>query len=184
MNSAVPNERDTGVYFMWSPSEIRERFKQLTSNNLKGSGDYGMLTIGAHNGQTLNRPEKNNDLHRVARFTYPFKLSSGQFIETSIQVYEGKFQVINGSAIGKDFYDQRSAASLIIYPQPLGFQAEYNIGTGPEFDPEKNKVVHQNLHGGYVMTYYQFHHGKDRFFPYLRYQVYDGGKKVESASWK
>jgi hypothetical protein len=182
LNSAIPNERDTGVYLMWSPTEIRRRFKELTSNNLKGSGDYGMLAIGAHNGQTLNRPEKNDDLHRVVRFTYPFKMENGQFIEASIQAYEGKFQMINGLASGKDFYEQRTAASIVIYPQPIGFQAEYNIGSGPEYDPNKNVVRTQGLRGGYVMTYYQFHNGNDRFFPFIRYQLYDGGKKLESGS--
>ncbi len=182
LNSAIPNERDTGVYLMWSPTEIRRRFKELTSNNLKGSGDYGMLAIGAHNGQTLNRPEKNDDLHRVVRFTYPFKMENGQFIEASIQAYEGKFQMINGLASGKDFYEQRTAATIVIYPQPIGFQAEYNIGSGPEYDPNKNVVRTQGLRGGYVMTYYQFHNGNDRFFPFIRYQLYDGGKKLESGS--
>jgi hypothetical protein len=32
------------------------------------------------------------------------------------------------------------------------------------------------------MTYYQFHNGNDRFFPFIRYQLYDGGKKLESGS--
>ena len=182
LNSALPNERDTGVYLMWSPEEVRTRFKELTSNNLKGSGDYGMFTFGTYNGQTLNRPEKNNDLHRIARFTYPFKLAGGQFIEASVQAYEGKFQMINGSAVGKDFHEQRAAASLVVYPQPLGIQAEYNIGRGPEYDSGSNKVTNQDLRGGYIMPYYQFYYGNNRFFPYVRYQKYDGGKKLESAS--
>lgn len=182
LNSALPNERDTGVYLMWSPTEIGKRFKELTANNLKGSGDYGMLAIGAYNGQTLNRAEKNNDLHRVVRLTYPFKMDNGQFIEASLQAYEGKFQLINGVASGRDFYDQRSAASFIVYPQPLGFQMEYNIGRGPEYDPNSKTVGHKNLEGGYAMVNYQYYNGNHRFFPYLRYQVYGGGKKMESAS--
>ncbi len=182
MNSALPNERDTGIFFMWSPTEIGKRFKELTSNNLKGSGDYGVFAIGAYNGQSLNKPEKNNDLHRVVRLTYPMKLSSGQFVEASLQAYEGKFQLINGVASGQDFYDQRSAASLIVYPQPVGFQMEYNIGTGPEYDPASNTVGHKKLEGGYAMVNYQYYHGNHRYFPYVRYQVYNGGKKAESAS--
>lgn len=183
LNSALPNERDIGVFLMWSPEEIRKRFRELTSaKHYKGSGDYGMVAVGAYNGQTLNRPEKNNDLHRVVRFSYPFKFSNGQFLEASLQAYEGKFQMINGVAVGKDFQDQRAAASLIVYPQPLGIQMEYNVGRGPEYDPARNVVRHQDLRGGYVMPYYQFYVGDHRFFPYIRYQVYEGGKKLEAAS--
>jgi hypothetical protein len=161
---------------------MRKIFRELTSNNLKGTGDYGMFATGLYNGQSLNRPEKNNDLHSVVRFTYPVKLTSGQFIEASLQAYEGKFQVINGLAAGEDFQENRSAASFIIYPQPLGFQMEYTLGRGPEYDPTKNAVKNQDLKGGYAMAYYQINNGNHRFFPYLRYQEYDGGKKLESAS--
>lgn len=174
LNSAVPNERDLGVFFMYSPSDVRRRFKELTANNLKGSGDYGLFAIGAYNGQTLNKPERNNDLHRVARLTYPFQTESGQFIEASIQAYEGKFFVA-----GKDHYEQRSAASFVFYPQPFGFQVEYNVGVGPEFDPDSGEVKVQSLKGGYVMVNYQFEHGGDRFFPFIRYQEYEGGRKSD-----
>jgi hypothetical protein len=176
LNSAAPNERDTGVYLMYSPNEVRKRFKELTLNHLKGTGDYGLLAIGAHNGQSLNRPEKNNDLHRVIRLTYPLKLDNGQFIETSIQAYEGKFNV---APINEDFYEQRTAASFVIYPQPLGFQLEYNIGQGPEYDAERDEVRSQELQGGYAMVNYQFHYKDDRFFPFIRYQQYQGGRKVD-----
>jgi hypothetical protein len=176
LNSAVPNERDTGLYLMYAPTQVRKRFQKLTKNNLKGSGDYGMLAIGAHNGQTLNKPEKNNDLHRVIRLTYPFELQNGQFIETSLQAYEGKFNV---SPDNEDFYEQRTAASLIIYPQPLGFQAEYNVGQGPEYDPKQDRVRTQSLKGGYAMVNYQFILNEERFFPFIRFQNYQGGRKVE-----
>ncbi len=174
INTAAPNERDTGVYFMYTPTEVRARFKELSNPTLKGTGDYGMLTIGGYNGQTLNKPEQNNDLHRVVRLTYPFKLSSGQFIEASLQAYEGKFSIT-----GKDYYDQRTGASIIYYPQPFGFQAEYNQGSGPEFDATQNKVRSQKLEGGYAQINYAFTHKDERFFPYVRYQRYNGGRKNE-----
>lgn len=177
INTAAPNERDTGVFLMWSPIEIRKRFKELTSNNLKGTGDYGLLAIGAYNGQTLNKPEKNNDLHRVVRLTYPFKLENGQFIEASIQAYEGKYT----DEADSDFYDQRSAASFIVYPQPLGFQVEYVVGSGPEYSPEEGKVITDELKGGYVMVNYQTYWNQDRLFPFVRYQEYQGGRKLEDG---
>lgn len=179
LNSAAPNERDTGVYVMYAPTEVRKRFRDLTQNNLKGSGDYGMIAIGAHNGQTLNRPEENNDLHRVVRLTYPFKLESGQFIETSIQAYEGKFRASNG----EDYYDSRTAASIIYYPQPFGFQIEYNVGQGPEFDESQNEVVTDELAGGYAQINYNLNVGNHRFFPFIRYQEYQGGRKIENGNF-
>jgi len=187
LNTAAPNERDIGVYFMWAPTEIRKRFKELTSNNLKGTGDYGLIAIGAYNGQTLNKPEKNNDLHRVVRATYPFKLSNGQFIEASVQAYEGKYAAVTQVSEGNptnysDFYDQRSAASLIFYPQPLGFQVENNIGQGPEYDPKSNSVRTKSLKGGYAQVYYQAYYENHRFFPFIRFQEYQGGRKLDDLA--
>lgn len=182
LNTAAPNERDIGVYVMWAPTEIRKRFKELTSNNLKGTGDYGLIAIGAYNGQTLNKPEKNNDLHRVVRATYPFKLSNGQFIEASVQAYEGKYAVNTSGTNFSDFYDQRSAASLIFYPQPIGLQLEYNIGQGPEYDPNSNSVRTQSLKGGYAQVYYQAYYENHRFFPFVRFQEYQGGRKLDDAA--
>lgn len=188
INTGAPNERDTGVLLMYAPTEIRKRFKELVSNNLKGTGDYGMFTIGAYNGQSLNKGEENNDLHRAVRLTYPFKLASGQFIEASLQAYEGQFKTSGSTAAtgiattAQDYYDQRSAASLIVFPQPLGFQAEYNIGQGPEYDKDKLKVVNSNLNGGYVMVNYQTTFKNDRYFPYVRYQEYDGGRKIDNGN--
>lgn len=179
LNSGVPSERDTGVFIMYAPSEVRKRFKELTSNSLKGAGDYGMIVFGAYNGQGLNNGEENNDLHRVIRFTYPFKLDNGQFIEASLQAYEGTY-----TTGAKDYYDQRSAASLIFYPQPIGFQMEYNIGQGPEFDKDlgaSGELKVSDLAGGYAQVNYQTFVGNHRFFPYLRYQEYEGGRKTDSS---
>ena len=188
MNTGTPNERDTGLFLMYAPTEIRKRFKELTANNLKGTGDYGMVAIGAYNGQSLNKGEENNDLHRVVRFTYPFKLASGQFIEASVQAYEGKFKTAGSKATddvptaAKDYYDQRSAASLIVYPQPIGFQVEYNVGQGPEFDKNKGEVASGNLSGGYAMVNYSANYKNHRFLPYARYQEYEGGRKIDNAN--
>jgi hypothetical protein len=184
MNTGTPNERDTGLFLMYAPTEIRKRFKELTANNLKGTGDYGMVAIGAYNGQSLNKGEENNDLHRVVRVTYPFKLASGQFIEASVQAYEGKFKT-SGKADGSgaaDFYDQRSAASLIVYPQPIGFQVEYNVGQGPEYDKNKGQVASGKLSGGYAMVNYSANYKNHRFLPYARYQEYEGGRKIDNGN--
>lgn len=181
INNGVPNERDTGIYLMWAPTAVRKLFKELTSNNLKGTGDYGMLAIGAYNGQTLNRGEQNEDLHRVVRLTYPWKTSGGQYFEASLQAYEGKFDT-DLSSVQNNFYDQRSAATFVMYPQPFGFIAEYTTGQGPEFNPGKGTATKKNLRGGWAQVNYQLQHNNHRFFPYVRYQEYDGGRKLDNAA--
>ena len=91
LNSAVEGERDYGVYLMWAPPVVRQRYRDLVSQGLKGSGDYGSATIGLYSGQGLNRSDQNGDPHVIARWAYPFKLPSGQFFEVGAQGYYGKF---------------------------------------------------------------------------------------------
>lgn len=182
LNSAVANERDIGVFFYYAPSEIRKRFSYLVSSGLKGSGDYGVFGLGLYNGQTANLAEKNRNFHVVSRMTYPWELSSGQFIEASFQAYTGKF-VINRNPLTDfdqtEFSEYRFGPSLIIYPQPFGLQAEFNWGRGPEFDPATNDVKDAPIRGGYVMANYMYKRGNDVFIPFTRYHYYQGGKKFE-----
>jgi hypothetical protein len=191
LNSAVSNERDIGVFAYWVPKEIRHRFKELLDSGLKGSGDYGMVGLGVYNGQTANRKEYNDNKHVVGRITYPFKFG-GQFVEVSAQGYAGYYVITRsrnkdeslkfGSETGHDsFKDYRAAASLIIYPQPLGFQAEYNIGTGPQLDPVDKMVKQKRLHGGYAMVMWKFGAtAVGDIIPYVRAWNYEGGKKHET----
>ena len=182
LNSAVANERDLGVVFYWAPKEIRERFAYLVSSGLKGSGDYGVFGAGLYNGQTANNQEQNNNLHKVLRVTYPFKIPSGQIIETSLQAYQGEFVVpvsAKNEVVDRNFTDERIAGTLVIYPQPLGLQAEYNVGNGPAFDPELMRTTSQRLKGGYVQTMYRLKLDNKEVIPFVKYQFYDGGKKFE-----
>ena len=184
LNSAAPNERDLGVFFMYAPKVARERFSELTKEGLRGTGDYGVFALGAYDGQSANKPEVNDDLHYVARLSYPFKLRNGQFIEPGIQAYTGKFKLLSTSPGVKGtenftYTDQRVAASLVVYPQPFGFQAEYNVGKGPEYNTRLDTIEHTTLKGGYVMAHYLTHIKNHQLAPFVRYQFYDGGKKHE-----
>jgi hypothetical protein len=179
LNSAVANERDIGVFFYWAPHKIRERFAYLVSSGLKGSGDYGVVGFGLYNGQTANSPEQNNDLHMVGRVTYPFQLKNGQIVETSLQGYTGEF-VINTSLQEQNaFRESRAAATLVYYAQPIGFAGEFNVGRGPEFNPETMQVETRDLRGGYMQTMYYLRIKKDLFIPFFRWHFYEGGKKHE-----
>lgn len=188
LNSAVSNERDLGVFFYWATKEKRELFKKLVDDGYKGSGDYGLLGLGVYNGQTANQSERNNNQHVVARFTYPFEFKNGQVFEAGVQAYNGKY-VVNTltSGTGKaklennspEFLDQRAAASLILYPQPFGFQAEYNVGRGPQYNTASNTIEESHLEGGYIMLNAKTSIKNQIVFPFVKYHYYNGGKKHE-----
>ena len=182
MNSAVPNERETGAFFYYAPKEIRKRFSSLVSSGLKGSGDYGVFGIGVYNGQGPNALDKNKNLNLVSRLTYPFKMASGQIIEASLQGFTGKYIVSRNPKTSFDqveFREVRYGPSLIIYPQPFGFQAEYNWGRGPEYDPESNDVKDAPLEGGYLLATYMIQKESKVMIPFVRYHYFKGGKKFE-----
>jgi hypothetical protein len=185
LNSAVSNERDLGVFFYWAPKSIRKRYSDLVSKGLKGSGDYGVFGIGLYNGQTANNPELNNNLHSVARISYPIAIGN-QIIEPGIQAYTGKFVLTKSNLSSNvkyvkdlNYLDERVAASFVLFPQPFGIQAEYNIGRGPEFNKQTDSIELQKLKGGYVTLSYKREIKGQTFIPFARMQYYDGGKKHE-----
>ena len=186
LNSAVSNERDMSAFFYYAPAKIRDRFAKLVGDGLKGSGDYGVIGFGVFNGQTANRPEGNDGLHVIGRVSYPFELKNGQIIEAGVQAYTGKVVVstLTKGVIGinslYEYKDERVAASISVYPQPFGFQAEYNVGTGPEYNPVNNTIEQKTLKGGYALLSYKIDtKNHQTILPFVRYQTYEGGKKQE-----
>jgi hypothetical protein len=185
LNSAVSNERDLGVMFYWAPKKIRDRFSMLVRDGFKGSGDYGVFAFGAYNGQTANKPELNNNVHIVSRLSYPIQVGS-QIIEPGIQGYTGQWTMASDQLTGdvgvnedRTYDDKRIAGSLIVYPRPFGFTAEYNVGRGPEYDVQVDSITTQKLSGGYVMLNYMAKIKSQYIYPFIRAQYYDGGKKHE-----
>jgi phosphate-selective porin len=186
LNSPLSNERDMGALFYWAPKSRRDMFASFVRDNLKGSGDYGVFGFGLYNGQTANRAEQNNGLHAVVRISYPFN-AGNQVIEPGIQAYTGKYVLpadlrTTGvkAANNFEFKDQRVAGSLVLYPKPLGIQAEYNWGKGPQYNPRKDSVETRDLSGGYITVTYKADLKNGMvLFPYSRIQRYNGGKKHE-----
>ena len=185
LNSALSNERDLAALFYWAPQKMRKLFASLVSEGFKGSGDYGIFGLGVYNGQTANRPELNNNLHVVARVTYPLQLGN-QIIEPSIQGYTGKFvmptdQTSVGTKIVKDrnFKDERLAGSFTLYPKPFGIQAEFNVGRGPEFNTKTDSIELRKLSGGYATFSYMVKLKEQLLYPFVKIQTYSGGKKHE-----
>lgn len=185
INSGIPNEHDLGAFFYWTPTSVKKLMNNLANDRMKGTGDYGIFAFGVFNGQTLDKPELNNELHTVARVAYPIKIG-GQLLEPSIQAYSGHYiiasdQMTAGVKVKSDrsYLDQRAAVSLMLYPKPLGIQAEYNAGMGPEFNKVTDSIEDRALKGGYILVNYVIDYKKNRIIPFIREQYYSGGKKNE-----
>lgn len=176
-NSAFKDERELGVFYYYAPKEIRKLYKELANAELKGSGDYGIVGLGIFNGQGANKLEKNATPHVVGRVTYPFRIG-GQIIEPGVAAYYGRYKVSTSDDVSadEDYRDTRIMGSLVIYPQPIGLQLEYNIGRGPELDPARSRVVERSLEGGYATITARI---KD-FTPYVRFSRYRGARKFET----
>lgn len=205
INSAARDERDTGAFYYYTPENIQALFKEISDTGLKHSGNYGMLGIGAYNGQGANRGDVNDNWHWVARATYPWKTDSGQIYEMGIQGYTGDYVPtlaayrqtagasatpnLQGGAAGKysdGFKDERVGISFMMYPQPFGLQAEWNWGKTPGLDIASNTIKQQNLNGGYVQAMYMLKDWNNwgTFIPFVRWQYFDGYNKAENNAPK
>ncbi len=184
-----PNQRDLGVFYYWTPEEKQALLRDLVEGGLKGSGNYGIFGLGVYNGQGGSELDLNRSLHTVARFTWPFRLASGQVVEMSVQGYTGKF-VVDGAVINPNggaaavpagtgysgLQEQHLAGTFVWYPQPFGLQAEWNVGRGPGLNDSQTAVEVRGLEGGYVMAIYKLDTPRNGiFFPFTRYQHYRGG---------
>jgi hypothetical protein len=188
LNSAVEGERDYGAYFMWASPEARRRFRDLVSQGLKGSGDYGVAAVGVFNGQGLNRSDQNGDFHLLARASYPFKRPGGQYFELGAHAYRGQFvsptQALTSQNVtitpardAEGVLDERVGVTAVVYPQPLGIEAEWNIGRGPELSADLSRISATRLHGGYVQVNYRQPTSRGAWFPFARWQYFDGARK-------
>lgn len=210
LNSAVRNERDLGVFYYWTPTWAQDYFKEVLEEGLKGSGNYGVFGFGVYNGQGGSLLELNDGLHMVSRLTLPFQLANGQRIELGLQGYYGQYAVI-GSTIDPpgapglsrpvgtvDFtsaatinatniyrngwVDKRMAGTLVVYPQPIGFQTEWNVGRGPALNDAQTAIEDRSLTGGYGMLFAKYEGCRGTWFPFVRYGFYEGGYKSERNS--
>lgn len=192
LNSAVRNERDLGVFCYWTPTEVQEIFQYIADNGLKGSGNYGMAGFGAYNGQGGSLREQNDNLHVVARFTYPFWLNKHQIVEFGMQGYSGDYTVLTssisplgvGAPVAPDspssgLRDERLAWTFVYYPQPLGFQSEWTVGRGPTLNDAQTQVEVAALYGGYAMVMYRQELEQGELIPFARWNYYKGGYKSQ-----
>ncbi len=193
-NSATRNERDVGVFYYWTPVEAQKLFTRIMDEGLKGTGNYGIFGFGAYNGQGGSFREENDNLHMVARLTWPWEFENGQIVETSVQGFTGEYVVIGAPirplGLGaadiipagtrqtgevNGHLDQRIGWTFVYYPQPLGFQAEWTVGQGPALNNAQTAVVERDLQGGYAMLLYKLDECHGTWFPFCRWQFFEGG---------
>ena len=188
LNSAVEGERDLGAYLIWAPAATRQLYKDLVKLGLKGSGDYGVASIGTYAGQGLNRADQNHQPHGIARVSYPFQLPRSQILELGVQYTIGRFVSstseidLGNGPITPDLpsngaIDQRGALSAVLYPKPFGFEAEWTVGEGPELAPGGDRIEARFLHGGYVQLNQKIDASFGTLFPFVRWNYYAGGRK-------
>ncbi len=188
LNSAVEGERDLGAFLMWENATAKRRFRELANAALKGSGDYGVLSAGIYSGQGLNRSDQNGNPHAFVRASYPFRTRGGQFVELGVAAYRGHFVVPTQSVTsgGVTFtpaqgaggvVDQRVAFTAVVYPQPFGIEAEWNLGRGPQLSSDLRRIETAALQGGYVQLNYHTKNSTGTWFPFTRWQYYDGARK-------
>ena len=197
LNSAVPSERDLGLFAYWTPTDVQKIWKDLNKKGLKTSGDYGVLGAGVYNGQSTNKAEGNDNLYVAAHSTYPFDLGfmgramRGQVLEVGADVMSGRFNksgtaykyngVDKSAPTTQDNSEDRAAIHAVLFPQPFGLQAEWNWGAGSTLNPTANKIQRQNLEGGYVQAMYKIDDvfgTKGIMFPYVKWQTYNGAWKA------
>lgn len=188
INSAAEGERDYGATLMWTPSTAKQHFRDIGARGLKGTGDYGLIAVGLYSGQGLNRSDQNGQTHVIGRVAYPFKLANGQFVEVGVQGYHGRFVTplqaiaLNGASVtptqdDNGALDQRIGFTAIWYPQPIGVETEWNFGRGPELSSDNTRIDSESLQGGYVQINYRQQHSSGTWFPFARWNYYDGARK-------
>jgi hypothetical protein len=208
LNSAVRDERDLGAFYYYTPENVQALFKEIQDSGLKHSGNYGMLGIGVYNGQGANARDRNDNLHVVARASYPWKTESGQIYEMGIQGYHGEYVSTTGRynstggtatssdgavsktptlAINNGIADERVGVSFRMYPQPFGLEGEWNWGKTPGLDMVTNIISEKNLNGGYVQASYKidnfkFFETNGTLLPFIKWQYFDGYNKAETNS--
>ncbi|MFM7378075.1 MAG: porin [Erythrobacter sp.] len=185
INTAAAGERDLGIVAYYTPPRVQKIWDRLSADGQKLFGNYGAFGFGAFNGQGLNRTEGNDGVMLVGLATWPFELDGlgldGHVFEIGGSVMHNRIrpEVRTGGLSAASFKDERVNLHMILYPQPIGVQAEWNWGTGPEFIPASGRIEERPLDGGYVQLM-----GKiDRspigpFYPFARWQYYRGGFKA------
>jgi hypothetical protein len=185
INSAVPTERDLGVVAYYTPAQVQLIWDRLAADGQKLFGNYGAFGLALYNGQGTNRTEANNGLMFVAMGTWPFALDGlgldGQVFEVGGAIMRNRVQpeIRTGGVSALSYADNRVGIHAMLYPQPIGFQAEWNWGTGPQWDEVSRSIQERPIEGGYIQAMGRVKKSPlGPFMPFARWQHYRGGFKA------
>jgi len=185
INAPVPGERDLGVVLYYTPSKIQKIWDELTHDGQKLFGNYGAFALAAYNGQGTNRTERNGGLMTVAMATMPFRLDGigldGQVAEFGVSAMRNQFrpEIRSGGVSTVSYDDNHVNFHGMIYPKPIGIQAEWTFGTAPQWDRTLGAIRSQRASGGYVMAMYRVPDSPvGQIIPFARWQKYRGGWKA------
>jgi hypothetical protein len=184
INSAVPSEREIGIIAYYTPASVDRIWKRLGDSGQKLFGNYGAFGIGIFNGQGVGREESNDAVMVTAMGTWPIELGGalrGQVIEIGASAMHNRVspEIRSGGVSARTFGDDRIGVHAMLYPQPIGFQAEWNWGRGPEYDRQLGAITTRPLNGGYVQTMARIARSPlGPLLPYVRWQRYRGGWKA------
>lgn len=185
INTAVPTERDLGIVAYYTPTHVQAVWDRLTADGQKLFGNYGAFGAAVYNGQGTNRTEANNGVMTVVMGTWPFVLDGlgldGQVLEVGGAIMRNRVrpEIRTGGLSQLSYADNRVGIHAMLYPQPIGFQAEWNWGTGPEWDSATQSIREKPLTGGYVQAMGRVKKSPlGPFMPFARWQHYRGGFKA------
>ena len=136
------------------------------------AGDAVKGAVRTIKGEVLARPAGHFGLpanHEAARAIRRCQLQS---IQSLLHAYRGSFNVgtagigaLSGTGLPGgvptvenkgNYLDERVGVHFILYPQPIGFQAEWNWGHGPQLNGARTAIEDGNLQGGYVQGMYKW----------------------------
>lgn len=187
INAPVPGERDLGVVAYYTPPSIQKIWDELSHDGQKLFGNYGAFGVGVYNGQGTNRVEKTEGLMTVAMATMPFRLDGlgdafrGQVAEIGVYGLKNKFrpEIRAGGVSTQSFQDDHIGFHAMLYPKPIGFQAEWSWGKGPQWDSATGTIRSARSTGGYVMALGRIKESLiGQIMPFARWQTYRGGWKA------
>jgi hypothetical protein len=74
-----------------------------------------------------------------------------------------------------------------MYPKPFGVQAEWRWGHTPMLNEQSVAdgdpfVANGSANGGYIQAMYKIDHFYGTWYPYFKYEQYDGGSKFDANS--
>jgi hypothetical protein len=183
INSATVGERDIGVVAYYTPPQVQRIWDALAKDGQKLFGNYGAFGLGVFNGQGINRAEPNNGLMKVGFATWPVELGGplkGQVIEFGGALMHNTVQpeIRSGGVSPLAYDDRRVSLHAMLYPKPIGLQAEWAWGHAPAWNRTVNGLAKHPLNGGYVMASYRMAQTSfGSVMPFARWQYYRGGWK-------